>query len=176
MKKVKQLFYNQWFKKYKPELNHFESLPTNDIYQFDCFNKEHLDYIDKKTNNYVWTGVSGENEENYIIPGVHFVNRECYYVTSIPWENEYIEVSDNEYITIRKAIKKAKEVYKLIGFTFDTIQIIHFFDINISPNHTKKITVGKAKYTVIEFYENKTETELSFEQQDIIHNFYSQLM
>lgn len=46
---------------------------------------------------------------------------------------------------------------------------------DIQVNDNEMITVGKAKYSCKEFIENILEIELTDEQEDKLHNFYSQL-
>ena len=120
--------YDDWFEHYQPLLNHFESSPDNDIYRFETFGKD-LEFVQKFQNCFIWTAVSCENEETWIIPGFHIVNRENYYITHTPWENENIEVNDNEMITVGKAKYSCLEFFDSIGIelTDDQENKLHDF-------------------------------------------------
>jgi hypothetical protein len=100
---MKKITYEVWVDQYKP-LNNPDTIEgsyENKFFQI----KEHLFKDDK----YIWTLVSGENENMWIIPGFHYVNREGYFLTEIPWESEDIEVNDNEMLTIGDAKYMCKD-------------------------------------------------------------------
>jgi hypothetical protein len=128
---MKTIKFDEFFDKYKPQLNHFTSSPDNDNFTFETFGEE-IDYVRKQDNKHIWTVVDCENEESWIVPGFHIVNRSNYYITPIPWESEDIQVNDNEMCT-----------------------------------------TGAAKYACLEFIEDVLSIQLTDEQQDKLHDFWS---
>lgn len=149
----------QWIEEYKP------IFIEEELKDFDLF-KDELQQI---SNYFIWTEISCENEEFYIIPGFHWVNKFRVFVTEIPWENENIEVDDNEYLTREECIKICFSFWKENGFEFDLNQIKNFYE-------KESYTVGEAKYIAMDVYTQITgQDELSSEQQDLIHDYYSSL-
>lgn len=127
---MEKLTYEQWVEKYNPLKNHFTDAPYEG-FAFETFGEE-LEFVKKFQNCFIWTAINCDNEETWIVPGYHFVDRYLYFITHNPWENENIQVNDNEMIS-----------------------------------------VGKAKYSCLEFLD-EIGIELTPEQEDILHNFFSQ--
>lgn len=149
----------QWIEEYKP------IFIGEELKDFDLFKDE----LQQVSNYFIWTEISCENEEFYIIPGFHWVNKFRVFVTEIPWKNENIEVDDNEYLTREECIKICFSFWKENGFEFDLNQIKNFYE-------KESYTVGEAKYIAMDVYTQITgQDELSFEQQDNIHDHYSSL-
>lgn len=169
---IMQIMYDEWFEKYRPLKNKIVSTDVNEEFRFETYGKE-LDYVKSVDNKYIWTQVITENEESWIIPGQHWVDRFGYYITEIAWEDENIEVNDNEMISLQEGINHSILFFKNIGFTFDTAEVTTFFTNTIDK---EMISTGLAKYTAIDFYEDKMDSELTNIQQDAIHDYFSQIV
>lgn len=80
--------YEVWWEKYKPILNDVtnagEDGPFNGT-MFETYGPE-LERIQNTDQRYVWTYVTGDNNEDVIVAGFHYVNRMGYFVTENPWE------------------------------------------------------------------------------------------
>ena len=151
----------QWIEEYKP------IFIGEELKDFDLF-KDELQQI---SNYFIWTEISCENEEFYIIPGFHWVNKFRVFVTEIPWENENIEVDDNEHIKIKDAVEAGLEFTQSIGFTLNEASLDHWY---FDEFKEETLTTGDAKYHLIDYLEN-LEIYLTSEQEDKLHDFYSQL-
>ena len=78
-------------------------------------------------------------------------------------------MDDNEYLTREECIKICFSFWKENGFEFDLNQIKNFYE-------KESYTVGEAKYIAMDVYTQITgQDELSFEQQDNINDYYSNL-
>jgi hypothetical protein len=157
----------EFFEKYKPMYN-----SNTESYIFETYGKDLenvLQIVNNEQSNFVWTSISCDNEDSYLIPGCHLVNREFYYICEIPWEDENIEVNCNKMITREQAIDAFINFWKEQGFVFDRY---------VAGSHFMKneYSVGKAKYDGIELFEDLTSNDLTDEQQDLIHDFYSNLI
>lgn len=164
--------YETWVDEYLPKENQFDSNAPYEGTMFETYGVE-LDYILNLANsgklNHIWTLIDGENENSWIVPGYSIVNRLGYFVTDNAWENENIEVDDNEYLTREECIKICFSFWKENGFEFDLNQIKNFYE-------KESYTVGEAKYIAMDVYTQITgQDELSFEQKDNIHDYYSNL-
>ena len=152
---------------YKPIYN-----TNTESYMFETYGRdlEHvLQIANNEQINFIWTGVSCKNEETYLIPGYHLVNREFYYICEIPWTDENIEVNCNEIITREQAIDAFIDFWDEQGFVFDRYLVgSHFME--------NEYTIGKAKYDGIELFEHLTSNELTGIQEDLIHDYYSNLI
>ena len=103
MDKIKTIDWEEFVDNYGLIKNHIDDDASYNGCMFETYGKE-LEYIVNLSNNeeskkFVWTIVDGENEETWIIPGYHYVNRYGYLITEKPWENEDIQVNDNEMIS-----------------------------------------------------------------------------
>jgi hypothetical protein len=80
--------YEAWWEKYRPILNDItnvgEDAPFNGT-MFETYGAE-LERVKKTEPHYVWTYVTGDNNEDVIVAGFHFVNRMGYFITEVPWE------------------------------------------------------------------------------------------
>ena len=165
---MKTINYNEWFEEYKPHLNHFTSSPDNDNFIFETFGEE-LKYVKQQNNKNIWTEISRENEEFWIIPGYHFIDRIGFYITEKPWENENIQVNNNEMISGEKARKHCFNFWESQGFIFDENQISGYFS-------KYEYSTGEAKYITRDLYLDLMELdELTGVQEDALHDYFSQL-
>lgn len=168
---MKTITYVEFEKQFQPLQNPFTEDGSYNNCAFETYEPE-LTFVKQFDNNKIWTLVDGDNENWYIIPGYHFVNRQNYFVTEIPWEDENIEVDDNERIKIKDAVEAGLEFAKSIGITLNESGLdISYFD----KFKTETITIGDAKYHLIDYLESLN-INLTSEQEDEIHNFYSQLV
>jgi len=132
---MKTISYEEWVKQYRPIQNPFNKDGTYNNTAFETYGNE-IGYITSGEfkQNCIWTLIISDNEEFWIIPGLKYVDRFLYFVTEVPWEDENIQVDNNE-----------------------------------------TISVGKAKYSCLEFIENVLGIELTLEQEDMLHDFWSQI-
>jgi hypothetical protein len=166
---------DEWFEKYKPIENHFnrEEGPYENM-MFETYGEEE-EHVKKQNPNHIWTLINCENEESYIVSGWHFVDRNGYFITEHPWtNNEEIIVNDNEMISFEESIEACINFFISINHNLDKNSVIKFFKINHNIND--KMTIGNAKYTAIDYYNEEFNQELSDIEQDKIHNYYSQLI
>lgn len=172
MKKIK---YEEWIDEYLPKTNHLDSNAAYEERMFETYGAE-LGYIlnlaNSERRNTIWTLVNGENETEWIIPGYSIVNRIGYFETENAWEDENIEVDMNEHISINNAIKFGLEFAKSIGFILDTNTLTKWYKNEFKQ---ETIPVGDAKYHLLQYFDEELEIGLSSEQEDKLHNFYSQL-
>jgi hypothetical protein len=171
--------YEKFVEKYKPIQNTSTHEGSYDNTAFETYGKdlEVVDEVLKVTPNNIWTLIDCDNEESWIIPGFHFVNRSLYFISENPWTEEdknTLEINNNEMINIDEAIKHCIEFFKSINVDLDKEEVSVYYR-NEEPLYTDMFTVGRSKYIAIEFYEEKFEEELSEENQDKIHDWYSQL-
>lgn len=80
---------DRWIKDFQPVLN-----PNNNwggsYSAWETYGND-LEYVLQQDEHHVWTEVDGEGG-TYITPGISRVNRIQYYITTVPWENDKIEV------------------------------------------------------------------------------------
>jgi hypothetical protein len=168
------LNYDDWFEKYKPIKN---TITKNSSYggtMFETFGDD-LDFIKSQLNNQIWTLLSVEDEEFWIIPGFHWVNRMGCFVTEIPWELKNIQVNDNEMCTIEEAIEHCIVfASKEFGIELNWNDVNKHFQKNLDITFNNEMTIGRAKYTAIAYYEDSLNKEMK-EFEDKIHDYYSQL-
>jgi len=98
-KYMKEINLEQWINEYKP------IFIGDELKDFDLFREE----LKKYDNNFIWTEISCDDEEMYIITGLHIVNKFRIFITEIPWNDENIQVNDNEMISIGKAKYSCKD-------------------------------------------------------------------
>lgn len=96
---MKEINLEQWINEYKP------IFIGDELKDFDLFREE----LKKYDNNFIWTEISCDDEEMYIITGLHIVNKFRIFITEIPWNDENIQVNDNEMISIGKAKYSCKD-------------------------------------------------------------------
>lgn len=114
---MKRITYEEWVEKYKPQENPNTVEGSHNNKLFDTHEQPFTEA------QYIWTLVSGENENMWIIPGFHYVNREGYFLTEIPWESEDIEVNDNEMLTIGDAKYMCKDfIEEILDITLTDAQ------------------------------------------------------
>lgn len=166
--------YDNWFEKYKPQLNHFTSSPDNDNYTFETFGEE-LEYVKSQHQNRVWTLLDCDNEESWIIPGYSWINRMGFFITEIPWESEDIQVNDNEMCTVEEAINHCISFgEKTFKIALDKNDVTLHFNENLDSTFNGEITTSKAKYIATDYFEDRLEKDME-EFEDEIHNYYLQL-
>ena len=163
--------FEEWFEIYQPIKNNDEV--NFEGYAFEC--NSDLEKVNNYDFNYIWTLVDSDFEEQYILPNRHLVNRSCYFITEIPWENENIEVDLNDKLTQEESIYHCFTFFKENNITISK-QIIskwyeHYKDLN-----DELISINKAKYLAIELFETMFETDLSEDLNNLIHNYYSQIL
>lgn len=165
---MKKITYEQFEEQYKPIKNPLvEDSPYNGC-MFETYGVE-LAHVREQDIKNIWTLIEGENDNWYIIPGYSIVDRFGYFICEVPWEDENIEVDDNESLTREECIKICFSFWKENGFEFDLNQIKNFYE-------KESYTVGEAKYIAMDVYTEITgQDELSSEQQDNIHDHYSSL-
>ena len=163
--------FDEWVEKYQP-IEGFNS-------QTDCIdNLTIFNLAKEKGINYVWSIISAENEEQYIIPGLAIVNREGYVLCEKPWtlEEEFtLQINDNEMCTIEEAIDYCisfGETQFKIGL--DRYNVGTYFNEHLDPTFNGEMTVNRAKYTAIGYYEDALSVEAD-DFDDEIHDYYSQL-
>jgi len=80
--------YEIWWEKYKPiqndVTNEGEDAPFNGT-MFETYGPE-LQRVQNTNEKYVWTYVTGDDNQDIIVAGFHFVNRMGYFITENPWE------------------------------------------------------------------------------------------
>lgn len=89
------------------------------------------------------------------------------------WVSEDIEVNNNEMITILDAMKHCWEFAESQNIQLSGNKLSDFFTSNADKE--LEIPLNKAKYLAMEFIENHLDDGLTDEQQDLIHDYYSQL-
>jgi len=173
--KIKTLSYNEWFEKYKPQLNHFTSSLNDDNYSFETYGEE-LEYVKKQHPNQIWTVLFCDDEEVWITPGCRLINRMSYYITEKKWKTNNIQVNDNEMIDNQLAKIACLNFF----FGEDKGKYINkvsdYFTAHRDNTFKDQMTIGKAKYLAIECYEHITKKEMTEEQENEIDNYYSQLI
>lgn len=179
MDKIKtiKLNFEEWEEKYKPIKNHFvEYTPYND-YMFETHGKE-LEHVKKQGLNNIWTLLDCEDETSYICSGYSIVNRNGYFITEIPFnDNEYVEVDDNNYLDVDELIEES------VNFCYENIDLkelpIHFTEDynNYFKNLFKddKVIISVAKYTLLTYLNEELDIELSSKQEDLLHDWFSNL-
>lgn len=168
--------YEKFVETYKPIKNHIiQDAPYNGC-MFETYGNQ-LKYIKESghTDKHVWTLLECDNEEFWIVPGYSIVNRLGYVLCEIPWESEDIQVNDNEMCTIEEAINYCisfGEIQFNIGF--DKNDVTQHFNENLDSTFEGEMTLGKAKYTAIDYFEDRLGEDIEkFENE--LHNYYSQL-
>ena len=159
--------YGQFEEQYKPIKNPFVQDSSYNGCMFETYGIE-VAHVREQNNEKIWTLIEGDNEDWYIIPGLHFVNRFGYFICENEWEDEEIEVDDNEHLSKDEAIKHCFEFWKQNGLGLHIEVIKGFYP-------KENYTTGEAKYIAIDVYEEITGTDLTGKQEDEIHNYYSQL-
>ena len=175
---IKTITTEEFFEKHQPIKNHFVQEAAYEDCMFETYGEE-VQYIvnifnsDKK--QYIWTLLEVENEESWIIPGYHYFNRLGYFITKIPWENENIQVNNNKMCTIDEAIDYCIDFGETaFNIGFDKNDVTQHFSENLDSTFDIEMTIGRAKYTAIDYYVDRLSRELD-EFDDEIHNYYSQL-
>lgn len=107
---MKTITYEEWVEKFHPFQNPNTKEGNYNNYFFDTLQevKDFSMNVPEFTRNQIWTLISGENETSWIISGEHFVDRLGHFVTKIS-SKEYVQVDDNEYISVGEAKYKCKE-------------------------------------------------------------------
>lgn len=147
--------FDEFEKKYKPIKSHLNEDRGYNGYAFETFGEE-LAYVCKFKAKQVWTIISGDNEDTYILAGYHYVNRLSYILTEIEWENEDITVNDNEMIGLEEAIDKAVEYILSLGYAASRNKVSYYFRSRMSDT---EITLGTAKYTMLDFITDELDSE-----------------
>jgi hypothetical protein len=163
--------FEEFLEKYRPITNHFSS-DLEEI-RFETYGEEYR-YILAQDSDFIWTSVNSDNETTYILPGKHLVNRIHYYVCANPWTNEEEIVNDNEMISVEDSIKACLDFFQTLGYSLNTNDVEEYFK-KLFPEPTQEITLGDAKYIAIDYWEI-THKEIEEDEEDLIHNFYSNLI
>jgi len=164
---MKTMTFEIFEKTYKPIKNPFVQDSSYYGCMFETYGVE-LAHVREQDVKKIWTLIDGENDNWYIVPGYSIVNRFGYFICEIPWEDETIEVDDNEYITQQQCIQHCFNFWKENEFEFDLRTIKTFYP-------KEQYTTGNAKYIAIDIYEEITQSEITSNQEDKIHDYYSQL-
>ena len=175
-----QITYEEWQSKYKPVENKINPVESFDGTAFETYGTD-LDYIVSLTNSnksihYVWTLIESDNENEYIVPGYCLVNRQLYFITENPWEVQdmyNLEVNINQMVTIEQCVEFATKFIETTKYKimFDVKDFVASL-----PLAKGEMTIGDAKYLLMEYIENTYGMELSYEEQDKMHDFYSQIL
>lgn len=80
-----KLDYFEFFDKYKPIVNPFDSNAAENGCLFETYGAE-LQMVKDAEPNKVWTLVTDDNGETIIVNGAHFVNRLGYLITQEPFD------------------------------------------------------------------------------------------
>jgi len=171
---MKTITYEQFEETYKPIKNPFVQDSSYNGCMFETYGVE-LAHVREQDIKNIWTIVDCENEEIWIIPGYSIINRIGYILCEIPWESENIQVNDNEMISDLEAAKHCYNFSQSIDIQLSINDLSDFFHLNTDKTFENEMTIGRAKYLAIEFIEKTINDGLSYEQQDLIHNYYSQL-
>jgi hypothetical protein len=179
LQEVKTIDWEEFVDNYGLVKNHIDEHASYNNCMFETFGEE-LAYIVSLSNNeeskkFVWTIIDGENEETWIIPGYHYVNRYGYLVTEKPWETEDIQVNDNEMISNIDAKISCIDFYKGYDVIVSENEVSDFFTKNYDDTFKDEMTVGRAKYLAIEYYETFVNVELTTEMQEDIYDYYNNL-
>jgi len=153
----------QWIEEYKP------IFVGEELKDFDYYRDE----LKQFKNENIWTEIECDNETFYIIPGLHRVNKFRIFITYNEWESEDIEVNDNEMISVLDAMQYCWKFAESNNIQLSMNDLSDFFTSNTDKE--TEIPIGEAKYLAMEFIENHLNDDLSYELQDLIHNYYSQL-
>jgi hypothetical protein len=113
---MKTIMYDDWVEEYRPIKNAINKDSAYDGCMIETYGEEEESVSYSKPNT-IWTLVSSDNEESWILAGYHFVNRIGFFITEKPWENEDIQVNDNEMCTTGAA------KYACIEFIEDVLEI-----------------------------------------------------
>lgn len=165
---MKKINYEEFQEQYKPIKNPFVQDAPYDGCMFETHGIE-VAYVREQDNKKIWTLVDAENENQYVIPGFNIVNRFGHFICENEWEDEDIEVDDNQYITKEEAINHCFNFWKQNGFQFNIELIKGFYSTK------ETYTIGEAKYLTIDVYEEITGAEPTAKQEDNIHDYYLQL-
>lgn len=171
---MKTITFEIFEKTYKPIKNPFVQDSSYDGCMFETYGVE-LAYVREQDVKKIWTIVDCNNEEIWIVPGYSIVNRLGYILCEIPWESEDIQVNDNEMCTIEEAINHCiffGEMQFNVGF--DKNDVSQHFNENLDPTFEGEMTIGRAKYIAINYFEDRLSKTIE-EFEDEIHNYYSQL-
>jgi hypothetical protein len=163
--------FEKFLEKYRPITNHFSS-DLEEI-RFETYGEEYR-YVLAQDSDFIWTSVSSDNETTYILPGKHLVNRSHYYVCTNPWTDEEEIVNDNEMISVEDSIKACLDFFQTLGYSLNANDVEEYFK-KLFPEPTQEITLGDAKYTAIDYWEI-THKEIEEDEEDLMHNFYLNLI
>ena len=75
---------DEFFEKYKPQMNHFHVGNPNQDEFYETFGKE-LEYVKEQPDNLIWTVIE-EDGVTCFIQGFHFVNRFQYLIATVPYK------------------------------------------------------------------------------------------
>lgn len=167
------LNYEQWVEKYRPLLNPITEDNSYGNTALETFGEE-LNFVKSFDNNRIWTLKECTDEEMWIIPGYCVVDRYLYFVTEVPWENENIQVNDNEMVSLEDAKIACIDFFKTFDVNFTLDEVSDYFNLRKDETFKDEMTTVHAKYLAIGLYENKF-NEFPQSMEDLIHNYYSQL-
>lgn len=171
---MKIIDYGQFEETYKPQKNPFVQDSSYDGCMFETYGVE-LAHVREQDNKNIWTIINCENEESWIIPGFHFVDRFGYFITEIPWESEDIQVNDNEMCTIEEAVDYCIDfAHMYFPVLMNWNDVTQHFNENLDPTFDGEMTIGRAKYTAMNYYEDRLAKDIE-EFEDELHDYYSQL-
>ena len=162
---------------YKPQKNPFVQDSSYGGCMFETYGVE-LDFVKKQDIKNIWSILSCENEETWVVPGFSYVNRLGYLICEVPWTTEdesTLQVNDNEMCTMEEAINHCISFGEMqFNVGFDKDDVSQHFNENLDPAFEGEMSIGRAKYTAMDYYENKLEKDIDkFENE--LHNYYSQL-
>lgn len=170
---METLTFEKWVEIYSPRQNPLTKEGSYSNTAFETYGEE-MEIVLKVKENTIWTLISCDNEEQYIIPGYHIVNRYLYFITEIPYKSEDIQVNDNEMISNIDAKIACINFFKEFDIELSVNEVSDFFESNLDDTFVGEMTVGRAKYLAIEFYESIYD-ELFDDMENDIHDYYSQL-
>ena len=175
----KYLVWEEFEQKYKPIKNHIQKDASYDGCMFETYGEE-VKYVCDLINNeqklnHVWTILDTGFEETWIFPGYFLCDRIGYLITEKPWKDDNIQVNDNEMCTIEEAINHCISFGEMqFNVGFDKNDVSQHFNENLDPTFEGEMTIGRAKYIAIDYFEDRLEKNID-EFENELHNYYSQL-
>ena len=176
---MKTINTDEFIEIYKPIKNQFVQDVPYDGCMFETYGEE-VKYVCDLINNeqklnHVWTILDTGFEETWIFPGYFLCDRIGYLITEKPWKDDNIQVNDNEMCTIEEAVDYCIDfAHMYFPVLMNWNDVTQHFNENLDPTFDGEMTIGRAKYIAMDYFEDRLEKDME-EFEDEIHNYYSQL-